>query len=96
KGFHREGRIGIDAAVACLADFLHGMNELLGVAKLTQHPVDMRALKMNHFLSSEVSATSSRISAMEMAGSTRTNRKIRVTNMPMGPIKVAQSQNVGV
>ena len=32
---------------------------------------------------------------LEIAGKTRTNRKINMTNMPMVPMKVAQSQNVG-
>src|SRR5258708_23287833 len=90
-----EWRMGVDAMVAGGTDFLHGMNELLRIAELTHHAVYMGALQ-HYFLSSDVSATSSRISAMEIAGRTRTNRKIRVTNMPMVPMKVAQSQNVGL
>src|SRR5216684_4511361 len=91
-----KGSVGIKPAIACLADFFHGMNELLGRLKLTHHAVDMGALQLHYFSSSEVSATSSRISAMEIAGRTRTNRKISVTNMPMVPMNVAQSQNVGL
>src|SRR6266849_3913302 len=72
------------------------MNEAIGCRKFTHHAVDMGALQMHYFSSSEVSATSSRISAMEIAGRTRTKRKIRVTNMPMVPMNVAQSQNVGL
>src|SRR5258707_123113 len=95
--FHGKWRIRVDAAVAGGANFFHGMNQLRRVAKLTHHAVNMRAVKVLHyFSSSEVSATSSRISAMEIAGRTRTNRKIRVTNIPMVPIKVAQSQTVGL
>src|SRR5258708_39667322 len=95
KTFDRKGSVGIKTAVACLADFFHGMNELLGRRKLTHHTVDMGALQMHYFSSSEVSATSSRISAMEIAGRTRTNRKIRVTNMPMVPMNVAHSPKDG-
>src|SRR5712664_2299340 len=91
-----KGSVGIKPAIACLADFFHGMNELLGRLKLTHHAVDMGALQLHYFSSSEVSATSSRISAMEIAGRTRTNRKIRVTNMPIVPMNVAQSQKVGL
>src|SRR5713101_4638045 len=94
--FDGKGGIGIETAIACLADFLHGMNELLGCLELTHHAVDMGALQTHYFSSSEVSATSSRISAMEIAGRTRTNRKIRVTNMPIVPMNVAQSQNVAL
>src|SRR6266478_1969072 len=94
--FDGKGSVGIESAIAGFADFFHGTNELLGCRKLTHHTVDMGALQMHYFSSSEVSATSSRISAMEIAGSTRTNRKIRVTNMPMVPMNVAQSQNVGL
>src|SRR6267143_738436 len=90
-----KGGISIKTAIARLADFFHGMNELLGRLKLAHHAVYVGAVQ--HYLSSsEVSATSSRISAMEIAGRTRTKRKIRVTNMPMVPMNVAQSQNVGL
>src|SRR6267378_955947 len=93
--FDGKGGISIETAIARLADFFHGMNELLGCLKLTHHAVYVGAVQ--HYLSSsEVSATSSRISAMEIAGRTRTKRKIRVTNMPMVPMNVAQSQNVGL
>src|SRR5216684_1269046 len=94
--FDGKGSIGIESAIAGFAGFFHGMNKLFGRRKLTHHTVDMGALQMHYFSSSEVSATSSRISAMEIAGRTRTNRKIRVTNMPMVPMNVAQSQNVGL
>src|SRR4029077_17620781 len=96
EAFDRKGCVGVETAIAGFANFFHGMNELLGCRKLTHHAVDMGALQMHYFFSSEVSATSSRISAMEIAGRTRTNRKSRVTNMPMVPMNVAQSQNVGV
>src|SRR5258708_3907809 len=90
-----KGGISIKTAIARLADFFHGVNELLGRLKLAHHAVYVGAVQ--HYLSSsEVSATSSRISAMEIAGRTRTKRKIRVTNMPIVPMKVAQSQNVGL
>src|SRR3981189_985735 len=93
--FDGKGGISIETAIARLADFFHGMNELLGRLKLAHHAVYVGAVQ--HYLSSsEVSATSSRISAMEIAGRTRTNRKIRVTNMPIVPMNVAQSQNVGL
>src|SRR5713226_352339 len=94
--FDGKGSVGIKPAIAGFADFFHGMNKLFGRPELAHHTVDMGALQMHYFSSSEVSATSSRISAMEIAGSTRTNRKIRVTNMPMVPMNVAQSQNVGL
>src|SRR5229473_693937 len=96
EAFDGKGSIGIEAAIAGFANFFHSMDKLLGRFKLAHHAVDMRALQMHYFFSSEVSATSSRISAMEFAGRTRTNRKIRVTNMPMVPMNVAQSQNVGL
>src|SRR5467141_5203294 len=96
EAFDGKGSISIETAIARLADFFHGVNEFLGCRKLTHYAVDMGALQMHYFSSSEVSATSSRISAMEIAGRTRTNRKIRVTNMTMVPMKVAQSQNVGL
>src|ERR1700730_10200665 len=71
------------------------MNKLFRGAELTHHAVYVRAVQ-HYCFSSDVSATSSRISAMEIAGRTRTNRKIRVTNIPMVPTKVAQSQKVGL
>src|SRR6266849_2817714 len=94
--FDREWGISIQPPVAGFANFFGGMDELLRSFELTHHAVDMGALQMHYFSSSEVSATSSRISAMEIAGRKRTNRKIRVTNMPLVPMNVAQSQNVGL
>jgi len=38
KTFDRKGSVGIKTAVTCLADFLHGMNELFRVAELTITP----------------------------------------------------------
>src|SRR6516164_719731 len=87
-------RKGVYAAIAGLVHLLDGFEELFRSIKLRQHPVDMRA-RLHYFLSSAVSATSSRISAMEIAGKTRTNRNSKATNMPMVPMRVAQSQNVG-
>src|SRR6266850_806087 len=95
KAFHGKRRISVQAAVTRFPDFLHRMNEFFGSAELPHHTVDVRAVQ-HYFSSSEVSATSSRISAMEIAGRTRTNRKINMTNRPMVPMKVAQSQNVGL
>src|SRR5882672_5568204 len=88
KTFDRKWRVSVQAAVTRFADFLHRMNELFGSAELPHHAVDVRAVQHYSF--------SSRISAMEIAGSTRTNRKINMTNIPMVPMKVAQSQNVGL
>src|SRR6267378_819366 len=95
KALHRKRRISIQTAVTRFADFLHGMNEFFGSTELPHHAVDVRAVQ-HYFSSSDVSATSSRISAMEIAGRTRTKRKINMTNRPMVPMKVAQSQNVGL
>src|SRR5260370_33960707 len=33
--------VGIETAIACLADFFHGMNEFLGCRKLTHHAVNV-------------------------------------------------------
>src|SRR5437879_120401 len=55
KTFDGKGSVGIETAIACLADFFHGMNEVLGCHKLTHHAVDVGALKMHYFSSSEVS-----------------------------------------
>jgi hypothetical protein len=41
------------------------------------------------------SGNSVRISKIEIMGSTRTNRNISITNIPMVPMKVAQSHTVG-
>jgi len=95
KTFDREGSKGIEAAVARLADFLYSVEEFFRRAELAYHTIYVGTV-LHHFFSSDVSATSSRISAMEIAGRTRTKRKRSVTNMPMVPIKVAQSQNVGL
>src|SRR5205823_14633154 len=92
--FDGKRRKGVYVAIAGLAHLLDGFEELFRSSKLCQHPINMRTL-LHYFLSSEVSATSSRISAMEIAGKTRTNRNSKVTNMPMVPMKVAQSQKVG-
>src|SRR6266403_896640 len=95
KAFHGKRRVSVHEAVTRCPDFLHRMNEFFGSAELPHHAVDVRTVQ-HYFSSSEVSATSSRISAMEIAGSTRTNRKINMTNRPMVPMNVAQSQNVGL
>src|SRR5882724_9341804 len=95
KAFHGKWRVSVQAAVTRFPDFLHGMNEFFGSAELPNHAVDVRAVQ-HYFSSSDVSATSSRISAMEIAGRTRTNKKINMTNRPMVPMKVAQSQTVGL
>src|SRR5207253_7284940 len=94
KTFDREGSKGIEAAVARLADFLYSVEEFFRRAELAHHTVNVRTV-LHHFFSSDVSATSSRISAMEIAGRTRTKRKRSVTNMPMGRIKGAQPKTVG-
>src|SRR5260370_33115309 len=95
KTFDGKWRIGIHAVVAGGPDFLYSMNELFGIPEFTHHAVYVRALQ-HYFLFSDVSATSSRISAMEIAGSTRTNKKRRVPNIPMVPMNGAQSQNLWV
>src|SRR5580704_2083145 len=92
--FHRKRSVAFVVAVARFANFGRGVNELLRLLKLANHAVNVWPV-LYHLCSSDVSVTNSRISAMEIAGSTRTNRKINMTNMPIVPIKVAQSQNVG-
>src|SRR5205807_4529918 len=91
----REGSKGIEAAVARLADFLYSVEEFFRRAELAYHTIYVRTV-LHYFFSSDVSASSSRISSMEIAGRTRTKRKRSVTNMPIVPIKVAQSQNGGL
>src|SRR5579862_9187869 len=81
-------------AVAFQANFLGGMHELLRLLKLANQAVNVRPV-LYHLCSSDVSVTNSRISAMEIAGKTRTNRKISMVNIPSVPTKVAQSQTVG-
>src|SRR6266576_5336606 len=95
KAFHGERRIGVHAVITSLARFLYGVNKLLGSIELRHHAIDVGTMMFHYFSSSDVSATSSRISAMEIAGRTRTNRKSNMTNMPIVPMSVAQSQNVG-
>src|SRR6266478_4814190 len=45
KTFDGKGSVGIETAVACLADFLDGMNELFGRPEFAHHTVDMGALR---------------------------------------------------
>src|SRR5260370_2494043 len=94
KTFHRERRVRFIVAVARFANLRGSVNELFRLLELANHAVDVRPV-LSHLCSSDVSVTNSRISAMEIAGKTRTNRKINMTNIPIVPINVAQSQNVG-
>src|SRR5215472_17593457 len=94
NAFHGEGCVGVHAVVAGCASFFHGMNQLLRSIELRHHAVNVRTMLL-HPYSSEVSATNSRISAMEIAGRTRTNKKSSMTKNPMVPVNVAQSQKVG-
>src|SRR5712692_1209910 len=96
QAFDGKRRIGIETVIAGFTNFFDRMDKLLRSFELTHHAVDMGTLQMHYFSSSEVSATSSRISAMEIAGRTRTKRKSKVTNIPMVPMNVAQSQTVGL
>src|SRR5439155_2373066 len=59
KPLHGKRRISVDAAIAGRANFLDGVNQLFRLAELTHDAVDMGALQMHYFSSSEVSATSS-------------------------------------
>ncbi len=88
KAFHRERSKGVNALVARLANFLRGFDELLGRLKLADQPVQMWVWQLHWCSSRDVWATSSRISAMEIAGRTRTKRKSSVTNRPIVPKKV--------
>src|SRR5579862_923084 len=94
KSFHWKWRVRIKAAKSRFTSFSDGVEQLLRRLKLTHHTVNVRALLV-HSLSSDVCATSSRISAMEIAGRTRTNRNINVVKSPNVPANVAQSQTVG-
>src|SRR5215469_6641949 len=80
KAFYGKRRVGVHAAITRLASLLDGMNELLRSIELRQQAVDVGTLCHFHGYSpSAVSATSSRISAMEIAGRTRTNRNSIMT-----------------
>src|SRR5260370_35524565 len=57
KPLHGKWRIAVDAAIAGRANFLHGMNQLFRFANLTHYAVDIRALKLHYFSSSEVYPT---------------------------------------
>src|SRR5271168_2633413 len=98
KAFDGIGSVGVDVLVAGEAGFFGGLDQLLGRLEFSQETVNVRA-RLVHLCSSdacsEVWATNSRISAMEMAGRTRTNKKIKVVKRPRVPVKVAQSQMVG-
>src|SRR5215472_2110625 len=87
NAFHGEGCVGVHAVVAGCASFFHGMNQLLRSIELRHHAVNVRTMLL-HPYSSEVSAT-------EIAGRTRTNKKSSMTKNPMVPVNVAQSQKVG-
>src|SRR5689334_3366418 len=95
EAFHRKRRIRVYAVIAGGASLFHGIHQLLRSFELRHHAVDVGMVLFHYFSSSAVSATSSRISAMEIAGRTRTNRKSSMTKNPMVPVNVAQSQNVG-
>src|SRR6516225_6030554 len=94
EAFYGERRIGVHPAIALRASPLDCMNEPLGSGELRQHAVQVGA-SFHSQSASEVSATSSRISAIEMAGRTRTNKNSSMTKNPMVPVNVAQSQKVG-
>src|SRR4029077_17904061 len=85
---NRKRRIRFDAAIAGLASFLHRVDKLVLGLELGHDPVNMGAM-FHHSWSSEVSATNSRISAIEIAGITRTKRNSNITKRPMVPANVA-------
>src|SRR5260221_7293952 len=84
----------IDVLVARFTNFFRGVHQLFRRIEFAKQSVEM-GMRQVHSSSSDVCATSSRISAMEIAGNPRTNRNNSETNRPSVPTNVLQSQNVG-
>src|SRR5271157_918954 len=97
EAFHREGCVGSDVLVARHARLLRGAQDLLRRRELAHHAIELCAvfLHLGSPPERDSCATSSRISAMAMAGKPRTNRKISMTKRPRVPMKVLKSQKVG-
>src|SRR5262249_31105563 len=89
QAFHGEGGVSLDPVVASLARLFRGVNEVVFGVELTHDAVNVRTVFVDHLRSSEGCATSSRIPAMEIAGSTRTNRNNSMVKRPSVPTNVA-------
>src|SRR5947209_1676430 len=90
KAFHWERRVRVYPPISGVTGFLRSAQKLTLALKFPNHAINMGAMLVNHsWPSSDVCATSSRISAMEMAGSTRTNRNSNIVNKPSVPANVA-------
>src|ERR1700675_3336601 len=88
QSFNRKRGVRVHLLIAGIAHLLRGVQQLVDSFKLADQTVKLGAL-FHHSCSLEVWATSSRISAIEIAGSARANRKSSVVKSPRVPAKVA-------
>src|SRR5215475_82999 len=91
----RKGRVAVEGAVAGRVGLVRRSDQLVRIAELGQQAVDGRMLVHPTSSFTSASGSSVRISKMEIIGRTRTNRNSSVTNRPIVPMNVDQSQNVG-
>src|SRR5215468_279458 len=87
KSWNREWCKRIEMRVSRLTNLRGRVHERFGRFELAKHAIQS-IVRLVHSCSSEVCATSSRISAMEMAGNPLTKRNSNETNNPIVPMNV--------
>src|SRR5262249_42899080 len=88
KALHGERRVSVNVPIARFAHLAGRRHQSLRRIEFAEQAVAHVGMRNPHSFSSDVCATSSRISAIEIAGKARTNRKSSVTNNPMVPTNV--------
>src|SRR5690242_14190343 len=87
KTFDRERSVSINVVVTRFAHFAGSRHQLFRRIEFAEQAIAHIGARNVHLCWSSC-ATSSRISAMEIAGNARTNRNRSVTNKPMVPANV--------